>query len=223
MASDGWQTNGATLLAAANKGSLRIAALHASPATQLVALFLSRLHPSTQAQAPVTEPECSVPGQPNIAGPPASTRSLGSARLSALVATIYICKAVRHPARSAKRSEPTDSQGQSSVPTIFFAPSRKSCNEPLDWHTAIEAAFPRTYPTAARDGWISTLGQTTLKKAVGRVSNIRGTSITSPRVSLPAGACRCRFLSQSRVALHSPSVGLCRKPRHTFCAPDPPA
>jgi hypothetical protein len=30
-------------------------------------LALSHLHPSTQAHAPATEPECSVPGQPNIA------------------------------------------------------------------------------------------------------------------------------------------------------------
>lgn len=35
------------------------------------------LHPPGQAQAPAMQPDCSVPGQPNFARPPASTWSTG--------------------------------------------------------------------------------------------------------------------------------------------------
>jgi hypothetical protein len=88
-------------LAAADKGFLPIVTLHACPATQLVALFFSRLHPSTQAQAPVTEPEGSVPGQPNIceaAGVEMGGRRWGLRVFFALEdTTLYIFRALGRP------------------------------------------------------------------------------------------------------------------------------
>jgi hypothetical protein len=126
---------------------------------------LSRLHPSTQAQAPASESECSVPGQPNIARSPALRWSLGvCASFCACCDDIHI---------QSPSVPPLDLQialsqqfPQISLLALLFSPHNQGPSEVSLWTglLPLKTAFPRPCSTEARDGWISTLGPTTLNK-----------------------------------------------------------
>jgi hypothetical protein len=115
---------------------------------QLVALLSSRLHPPIQAQAPVSEPECFVPGhQPNKRKAAGVEVDAGFSLVAAMLCTYPACRHVLSPRKKAHHSEPTIAkiQPRPCPPSCIIKEYPKRASGPAAGPT-IETAFPPKAP-----------------------------------------------------------------------------
>jgi hypothetical protein len=101
--------------------------------------------------------------------------------------------------------------GNASLSSLPSSPHNLGFSEVSLWTGILPsktAFLPRTFSTAASDGWWIPILGPVIPELVGRATFTRTRGITSPRVSLLSVRVVVDFRPPNRVALHSPNSGI---------------